>query len=534
MDAGTTFSAIAAVLALCALLGTLAHLAGQPPFIAYVLAGLIAGPGVLGLVPTDGPLTLLGELGVTVLLFVVGLKLEPDALRAWRAPVLLAALAQVAVCAGAGFATARVLGLDPLASAYVGAVVALSSTVVGVKLLWDAGELSSAHGRLALGFLLVQDVAAVAAMAVFSARGHAPASLGALALLAALVSLPLLAAHRRHLPAVAVLRHGEIVLVGALGWAALVAAVSEAAGLGKELGGLAAALSLALTPYREALAARLGSVRDFLCLCLFVGLGAAIVPAQLAGALPGALALATFALVARPALVAALLVRAGSPRQDAWRAGAALAPLSELGLVAVALGTQAGAVPATLAGAVTLGTLVSVVGAAPLRTLTARRVGSALERPSGNAAPAPDAVIYGLGHCGRLLATALAGQGQRVLGVDFDPAALRAASTSGVPTRYGDALDPDFPAALALAEVRWLIIAIPVPRAARTQPDPRHVLIGAARAAGFAGQVAVVVRDPADAPALRALGADVVLQPAVAAAPQAARALMGLVLTHPR
>jgi Kef-type K+ transport system membrane component KefB len=168
---------------------------------------------------------------------------------------------------------------DGRTSAYVAIALTFSSTVIIVKLLSDKGEIGSLYGRIALGFLIVQDIVVVLAMVVLSTLGMGAAErippLGALAALsAALVLLAGIATFVRYVanPLVENLaRSPELLVSFAIGWAAFLAALGDYLGFGKEIGVLLAGVSLASTPFREAMSTRLTSLRDFLLLFFFTG-----------------------------------------------------------------------------------------------------------------------------------------------------------------------------------------------------------------------------------------------------------------------
>jgi Trk K+ transport system NAD-binding subunit len=134
-----------------------------------------------------------------------------------------------------------------------------------------------------------------------------------------------------------------------------------------------------------------------------------------------------------------------------------------------------------------------------------------------------DIILFGLGRYGLGIAAALQGSGQRILGVDFSPEAVRNARTQGYDAVFGDATDPEFLAHLPLRRARWLVLAVPEHDTGLTHDDPRHALLRAAREAGFEGKVAVAAHREETAGRLSGAGADLVLMPYRDAAFAAAR-----------
>jgi len=267
--AHTVFNETAALLVLGAAIGFVGQWLRQPMIVAFIVAGIVAGPDVLGVVSSAVHVQVLGELGVAILLFLVGLKLDPGLLRTLGPVALVTGTAQVLLTALAGAALAWALGMPVQTAAVVGLALTFSSTIIVIKLLWDKGEVDSLHGRVALGLLIAQDLLVVVLMGLLAGlRGGAQGGLWQ-ALAGGFVMLGTVLLFTRYL-AQGLLgrmaRSPELLVTFAVAWAALLAAMADTLGHGKELGGLLAGVSLASTPFREALASRLASVRDFLLL----------------------------------------------------------------------------------------------------------------------------------------------------------------------------------------------------------------------------------------------------------------------------
>ncbi len=163
------FMEMASLLGLTAAAGLLAIKLRQPVLIAYMLVGILAGPSFFGLVQAHDQIDLLAQMGVAVLLFVVGLKLDISHVRHIGPVALATGLGQLAFTIAIGFLIILALGKGLMEALYVAVALTFSSTIIVVKLLSDKRELDSLHGRIAVGFLIVQDLAVVLAMMVMSA-----------------------------------------------------------------------------------------------------------------------------------------------------------------------------------------------------------------------------------------------------------------------------------------------------------------------------------------------------------------------------
>lgn len=176
--AHTVFNETAALLVLGAALGFVGQWLRQPLIVAFIVAGIVAGPDVLGVVSSAVHVQVLGELGVAVLLFLVGLKLDPGLLRTLGPVALVTGSAQVLLTALAGAGVALALGMPVRTAAIIGLALTFSSTIIVIKLLWDKGEVDSLHGRLALGLLIAQDLLVVVLMGLLAGlRGESQGGL---------------------------------------------------------------------------------------------------------------------------------------------------------------------------------------------------------------------------------------------------------------------------------------------------------------------------------------------------------------------
>jgi len=176
--AQSPFAEIAALLVLAAVTGFVGIILRQPLIVSFIAVGLIAGPSALDLVRSDAQIGLLSQLGIAVLLFLVGIKLDVKLIRSLGAVSLLTGLGQVAFTSIFGYLIGLALGLGHITSLYVAIALTFSSTIIIVKLLSDKREIDSLHGQIALGFLIVQDLVVVLAMIVLSAIGIGAAADG--------------------------------------------------------------------------------------------------------------------------------------------------------------------------------------------------------------------------------------------------------------------------------------------------------------------------------------------------------------------
>ena len=548
--AGSAFTEVAALLLLAALVGFIGILLRQPLIVSFIAVGLIAGPSALDIVQSDAQITLLSQLGIAVLLFLVGIKLDIKLIRSLGAVSLMTGLGQVAFTSIFGFLIGLAFGLDTLTSVYVAVALTFSSTIIIVKLLSDKREIDSLHGQIALGFLIVQDLVVVLAMIVLSAVGigsaeHRGSDNILLVLVSGIVLVGLVILFVRYVAnplTERLARAPELLVIFAIAQAAIFAAICDFVGLGKEVGGLLAGVSLASTPYRETIAARLAPLRDFLLLFFFIALGATLDLSLLGAHVTGAIAFSLFVLIGNPLIVLAIMGAMGYRKRTGFLAGLTVAQISEFSLIFIAMGAALGHVSEDALGLVTMVGLVTIAASTymityshQLYTLCEPMLGF-FERQDTPREPNDgvhhgfntyDVIVFGLGRFGTAIGLRLEKKGLRVLGIDFNPAAVKRWRDLELDTEFGDATDPEFIAALPLTGTRWVVSTVHDHPTGLSQEDTRMTLLQLTRAAGYSGRIAVTSHSKPDREDLLAHGADIVLEPFQDAADRAVDILTG-------
>lgn len=530
------FSEFALLLLISAVVGAVAVRLRQPVLIAYIVVGIVAGPAMLGLVTAHGQIDLLAQVGVAVLLFVVGLKLDLQHVRHIGPVALATGIGQLAFTIVFGFLLVLAMGKGWVEALYVAVALTFSSTIIIVKLLSDKRELDALHGRIAVGFLIVQDLAVVLAMMAMSAlRGTVGAGAGDgnpdIVLVAVSLTWRIAVAGgllwllmRHVLPrTVRMMAHSqELLLIFAIAWGTGLAALGEWAGFSKEAGAFIAGFSLASTSYRDAINARLSGIRDFLLLFFFIDLGTKLDFSTLGGELWPAVVLSIFVLVGNPLIVMAIMGYMGYRKRTGFLAGLTVAQISEFSIVFVAMGISLGHVGMDALGLTTLVGIVTIALStymiiyshplyerlAPWLGLFERRkpfrelVVERLRRTPDQ----PDVVVFGLGRYGRRLALGLQEAGIATLGIDFDPETVRNLRRRGLSVRYGDGMDPHFLDGLPLDGAAWAISTLP-------DVASNRAFLHALKERRFRGEVAIVAREDADGMALKQAGTPTVLYP---------------------
>ncbi len=486
----------------------------QAPIIAFIAVGIGLGPLGLNVLKSAEQLRVLSEMGLALLLFVVGLKLDPQLIRRMGKVSLATGLGQILFTGTIGYALGLAMGYKPITAAYVAAGLVFSSTILIVKLLSDKKDIDSLYGRISVGFLIVEDIVVVLAMIVLSAfageqNAHPVVQVVKIVLKGCGLFVGVWAIGRLVFPWLLrqLSRSIELLVLFGVTYALSLAAASEWLGFNKEVGAFVAGLSLASTMYRDVLSSKLVSLRDFLLLFFFLELGSHLDLVAVRSQVAPALLFSLLVLIGKPFIVMFILGRMGYRKRTGFLAGLTVAQISEFSLILVALGQSAGHIDTDTVGLVTLVLMITmgldvhlIIHAQGLYERVGRRLrfferGTLNQEDAGEVGvgamtvPANSVILLGLGRYGTKIGDELARRGRDLLGVDFDPEAVRQWRNRGERSVFGDAEDPDFTHVLPLSSTRWVVSSI---RDNRLNKG----IIQTLRHAGFNGHFACAIEEP--------------------------------------
>jgi len=532
------FMEMTALLVMAAFIGFIGQLLRQPLIVSFITVGLLAGPSVLDIVHNKEQIELLSELGIAVLLFLVGIKLDVKLIRSIGSVSILTGLGQVIFTSLFGYIIGLALGLSSLESLYVAIALTFSSTIIIVKLLSDKREIDALHGQIALGFLIVQDLVVVLAMIMLATIGIGSSSTGggqeasiirvAASGIGLVVFVIIFVRYFADALTELLAKTPELLVIYAIAQAAFFAALGSYVGLGMEVGGLLAGIALASTPYRETIAARLGPLRDFLLLFFFIALGATLDLSQLGNHLTGAFVFSLFILVGNPLIVLIIMGILGYKKRTGFLAGLTVAQISEFSLIFVAMGISLGHVGQDVLGLVTLVGIITIAASTYMITYShqlydlfepvlgffeRKDTPRELSYNTDSASDTYPVIIFGLGRLGTATAQILREKGIDVLGIDFNPTAVKRWKAIELNAEYGDATDAEFINELPVRSAQWIISTIPQHVTGLTSEDARKTLVQIARSTGFTGQIAAMSHNAYDSEELKLAGIDLTLEP---------------------
>lgn len=469
------FVEISLLLALCAAIGIVVRFLRQPLIIGYILTGLLVGPSVLAIVKSPETIEVLGNFGVALLLFIVGLGLNVKVVKEVGKISLLTGVGQVLFTSIIGFFLVQALGYSPIVSFYIAVALTFSSTIIILKLLTDKREQNKLYGKISIGFLLVQDIIATFALLIASAAGSGGFSTNELLILFgkgfALVIFVLLVTKFIIKPLTSFLtKSQELLFLFAIAWGFGIATIFYELGFSLEVGALLAGVALATMPYAQEVGSRLRPLRDFFIIVFFIALGAKLNIGELQDVVWQAIGLSAFVLIGNPIIVMAIMGMVGYTKKTSFKAGLAVAQISEFSLIFMLLGFRNGQVPESAVSLVTLIGIITIalssymiiysdslykVLESSLRLFERKKIKKEHEHYDNY-----DAVQFGFKRGGIEYVRVFERNKKRFIVVDYDPEAIDDMERLGVPYIYGDATDLEMLEEINFEHVKLVVSVI--------------------------------------------------------------------------
>jgi CPA2 family monovalent cation:H+ antiporter-2 len=482
---------IAAGLGLAFLFGLLATRLRLPPILGYLVAGVAVGPFTPGFVADAGLASQLSELGVILLMFGVGLHFSIADLLAVRRIAVPGSILRIVVATAMGLGLARLWGWTSAAGLVFGLALSVSSTVVLLRALEESGTAGSADGRIAIGWVVVEDLVTVVVLVLLPALAAPSGSSGllvtlgvTLAKVVAFVAL-MMVVGRRAVPWLLgrVVRTGSrelftlAVLATALGIAVGAAALF---GVSLALGAFFAGIIVSESDFSHEAATNALPLQDAFAVLFFVSVGMLFDPTILVREPLQVLAAVLVIIVGKSLASFALVLGFRYPLHTALTVSASLAQIGEFSFILAGLGVSLGVLAPAAQSLIVAGALLSITlnpfvlrAVEPIDRWLRRRPGLAtsLERPVGAIGALPEAVdeealrghvvLIGHGRVGAPVADELARHGIPHVIVEQSRERAEALRASGLPVIYGDAARPEVLADAHLERARLVVVAAP-------------------------------------------------------------------------
>ncbi|NCO11117.1 sodium:proton exchanger [Candidatus Pacearchaeota archaeon CG_4_9_14_0_2_um_filter_39_13] len=474
------FVELGMIIVLAVIISGIMKIFRQPLIIGYIVTGIVAGPYFLDLITSSETISTFSQIGITFLLFIVGISLNPRVIREVGPISLLTGVGQVIFTAVVGYFISILLGFSPLVSIYIAVALTFSSTIIITKILSDKGDVETLYGKISIGFLIVQDLIAVLVLMALSSFSTDVSLQGlfvgtilkGIFLIAVVLFASILVLPRAMKP---IAKSQEFLLLFSVGWCFAVAGIFYWFNFSMEMGALLAGMALSISPYRYEISSKMTPLRDFFIVLFFIWLGSQIIFVDLSSYALPIVIFSLLILIGNPFIVMVIMGFSRYTKRNSFFAGLTVAQIGEFSMILMAMGVSLGHISNEILSLVTVIGLITLAGstyfinyndklyhilAGPLG-LFERRRNKADYKSEIEKRRTYDIILFGYNRIGFNLLKTFRKAKKRVLVIDYNPSTISDLSARGISCLYGDAHDPDFLNSLNLSEVKLAVSTIP-------------------------------------------------------------------------
>ncbi|MDD3678886.1 MAG: cation:proton antiporter [Patescibacteria group bacterium] len=451
----------------------------QPLIIGYIISGILLGPYFLNITKSTDAIATFSQMGVIFLLFLVGIGLNPKVIKDVGKVSLITGIGQVVFTSIGGTLIALALGFDLVTSIYVAIALTFSSTIIIMKIISDKDDQDSVYGRIAIGFLIVQDLVVMLLLLITASFAESGLSLGALGLLVIfkiiLIGLSLALIGHYILPKLMsfAAKSQEYLLLVSVAWCLLVALIFHQLDFSMEFGALLAGVILSNSPYKFEVVSKLKPLRDFFIFMFFIYLGSHLIFSDISQFIVPIIIFSLFILIGNPIIVMTLMGFLGYTKKTSFLAGLTVAQISEFSLIYIAMGISVGHISQEVLPLVTIVGLITIAGSTYLMTHSGKiyyriskylkifeKRGKKVDDLKFHEGSEFDVILFGYNRMGRNIEKALKKLKTKYLIVDFNPEVIRGLSDQKVESRYGDVSDMELLDELNLCKAQMVVSTV--------------------------------------------------------------------------
>ena len=471
------FVELSKVLILTSALSIFAKVLKQPLIIAYIFSGILSGPLAFNVLRSGDSLDIFSKVGISILLFVVGLNLNPKIIKEVGKVSLYTGVLQVVFTSIIGYFISIALNINHLSALYISIALTFSSTIIVLKLLSDKGDFQKLYGKIAIGFLLVQDVIASFILLFVSSsnnQGDLSQIIVNLFLKFSVLAVLLFVFTQLLLPKITkfIASNQELLFLSSLSWGLGLGSVFYLLGFSIEIGSLIAGVSLASSQFSLEISSRLKPIRDFFITIFFVLLGSHMSFENLDKIIPQALIFSLFVLVGNPFIVIIIMNLLGHKRKTSFLAGLTVAQISEFSLILATIGFNLKHISKDTLSLITLVGLITISASTYfiiyaekifekveflLKFLELKKNNHFKENQNQNY----DTLLFGFDRVGSHFTSHFQKSKRHFLVIDLNPDKAKVLEEKQLPYLIGDASDIDFLEDLNLKSIKLIISTIP-------------------------------------------------------------------------
>lgn len=474
-----SFSEISLLLVVAGLFGIIARFLKQPLLIGFLFSGLLLN--YLGFIEDHSLLDNMGKIGVTLLLFLVGMEMNIREIPTIGKIAFTAGIGQIVITSALGFLVALALGFTPISAIYIAIALTFSSTIIIVKLLSEKDDVNSLYGKIAVGVLLLQDLVVVFILMLLA--GLKDGNFGLFPFVILIIKALILFSlvwylSKEILPKMfgkIVGNSQELLFTVSIAWALGVATfVGGPLGFSFEIGGFLAGLALSNLPDHLGVSAKTKSLRDFFLTIFFVTLGSQLVVSGIGEMLPKVIIFSLFVLIGNPLIVLILMGLMGHKSRTSFLTSVTIAQVSEFSFILMAMGKSMGHITESdlalvvLVGAITMtGSTYLILGSEKIYTKL-KKVLKYFEKKNTKedvfVRPVDyknHVVLVGCDKIGTSVLSYFRKHKLQTVVIDFDPSVFTRLSSESIDVLLGDVTDPEILDLAKIVDSKIVVCTVP-------------------------------------------------------------------------
>ena len=470
----TVFTQLSLVMAIVVVVSMLMRLLRQPLIIGYIITGVIVGPSFLHIVKDEGAFNSFSTIGITLLLFIIGLGLNAGIIKSLGKVAVFTTMTVMPLLASVVFLISHyLLGYDVQPSMVIAMALCFSSTIIILKVLNDKKEVSRLYGQITLGVLLIEDIVATVAVVLLAIAANpsviTPMDIANIGLKGLGLAVGLYVVGNYIMPHIVkhFAKSQELLFLFAISWGLIVATIFHEFGFSHEVGALFAGVSLAGLPYATEMAAKLKPLRDFFIVIFFVTLGEAFTIESIKSNIVAAHVLAIAVILTKPSLVLLSLSLQRYTKLTSFKSAIHLTQISEFSIIFVSIAAMKGIVTPDIVSLVSLVAFITIgvssylskyddqlfkLFAGPLRHFER----SSAHEPKRQRSVYP-IILFGYHKGGHEYLKTFREMKMHYIVVDYDPEIIDSLEEQGIRHAYGDATDEEFLDEIAANEAKLVV-----------------------------------------------------------------------------
>jgi len=445
----------------------------QPKIPAYIIAGILLGPLVFGIIKDNEVIRSLSEIGVAFLLFFVGLEIDLSNLKRVGKVASFTGIIEVILVSIVSVVISLLMGFENIELVYISGVIAFSSTMIVIKLLADKEEINTLHGRIIVGILLIQDIIAIIILTVLTTNLSLSTLFFSLGKGILFIILGILIGRMSHPILKESAKSNELLLLVPLAFLFIYSISAYLFGLSVVVGAFFAGVVLANSPFKIDIKGRIYPLRDFFGAILFVSLGIQLlwIPKEYLGLF---IILMAITLIIKPIIIFLTVRLLGYTNRTAFLTGNSLGQASEFALIILTQGLAMNHISSNIFSVLVFVTIISMsvtsytikheqkiykIFSYPAKLF--EHLPNKKEQLNYQSESKGGVIILGCHRMGTLLLQKFSSMKEDVLVIDFNPDIIKSLMKKKVPCLYGDYANPEIMSKIIKINPKMLISTIP-------------------------------------------------------------------------